>query len=159
MAITGIVAISENHAIGKDGKLPWHYAADLKFFKRTTVGNAVVMGANTWRSIGRPLPERLNIVLTRTGKIDAPASVMKLASKAEVLELAKYLNRDIFIIGGAKVYAELADVIDKWIVTLIPQTVENADAFMPDNFLDGFSDVEFNDLGDGLIAKVFQRNR
>ena len=102
--IIGIVAISKNYAIGKDGKLPWHYSADLKFFKETTTGNAVVMGANTWRSIGKPLPNRLNIVLSRSGKIETPPDVMKLSSKDEVIELSKYLNRDVFIIGGAKTF-------------------------------------------------------
>ncbi|MEO6049901.1 MAG: dihydrofolate reductase, partial [Pyrinomonadaceae bacterium] len=92
--IIGIVAISKNFAIGRGGKLPWHYGADLKFFKATTTGNAIVMGANTWRSIGKPLPDRLNIVLSRSGKVEAPPDVMKLSSKSEVLELAKYLNRD-----------------------------------------------------------------
>src|SRR5205823_2319984 len=92
MAIFGIVAISRNYAIGKDGKLPWHYPADLKFFKKTTTGNAVVMGANTWRSIGRSLPDRLNIVLTRSGDIGAPPDVMNLSSVAEVVDLAQYLN-------------------------------------------------------------------
>jgi dihydrofolate reductase len=58
MSIIGIVAIAQNYAIGKDGKLPWHYPADLKFFKQTTTNHAVVMGFNTWKSIGKPLPNR-----------------------------------------------------------------------------------------------------
>ena len=138
MAIISIVAISKNYAIGKNGKLPWHYPVDLKFFKETTTGNAVVMGANTWREIGRPLPNRLNIVISRSGNIQTPPSVMKLSSKDEVVELSKYLNRDVFIIGGAKTYEAFADVIDKWIVTHIPGAVVEADTFMPRNFLDGF---------------------
>src|SRR5438309_8483363 len=117
MAIIGIVAISKNYAIGRGGKLPWHYSADLKFFKETTTGHAVVMGANTWRSIGKPLPDRLNVVLSRSGDIDAPPEVMKLGSTDEVVELSKLLVKDVFIIGGATVYREFADVIDRWIVT------------------------------------------
>src|SRR5438105_3254473 len=98
MAIIGIVAISKNYAIGKGGKLPWHYSADLKFFKETTTGNAVVMGANTWRSIGKPLPDRLNVVLSRSGNVQTPTDVMILNSADEVIELSELLNRNIFVI-------------------------------------------------------------
>src|SRR5215210_2783795 len=97
--IIGIVAIARNLAIGKDGKLPWHYSADLKFFKETTTGNVVVMGSNTWRAIGKPLPDRLNVVLSRRQNT-VPSSVMQLASAEEVIELSKYVNRDVYIIGG-----------------------------------------------------------
>lgn len=155
--IIGIVAISTNFAIGKDGKLPWHYSADLKFFKETTAGNAVVMGANTWRSIGRPLPNRLNIVLSRNGNVDTPPTVVKLSSKAEVVELGKYLDRDIYIIGGAHTYRDFSDVIDMWIVTFVPVEVEDADTFMPRDFLDGFGMEKTDDLSDGLVIKTLRR--
>ena len=156
--IIGIVAISKNYVIGKDGKLPWHYSADLKFFKETTSGNAVVIGAKTWRSIGRPLPNRLNIVLSRSGNVDTPPSVIKLSSKAGVVELARYLDRDVYIIGGAHTYADFADVIDQWIVTFVPVEVEDADTFMPQNFLDGFEIEKTDDLGEGLITKTLRRS-
>ena len=152
--IIGIVAIAKNFAIGKDGKLPWHHSADLKFFKETTTGNAVVMGANTWRSIGKPLPNRLNIVLSGNSSVTPPAEVMRLSSKDEILDLAQYLNRDVFIIGGAKVYAEFADVIEKWIVTYVPDEAKDADTFMPRDFLAGFEEVESRDLGDGIHVKI-----
>ena len=156
--IIGIVAISKNYAIGKDGKLPWHSAADLKFFKETTTGNAVVMGANTWRSIGKPLPNRLNVVLSGSSSVTPPAEVMRLSEKDEILDLARYLNRDVFIIGGAKTYADFADVIEKWIVTEVPLTVDDADTFMPTDFLDEFELDETRDLGDGLHVKILHRS-
>jgi dihydrofolate reductase len=155
--IIGIVAISKNYAIGKDGKLPWHYSADLKFFKETTIGNAVVMGANTWRSIGKPLPDRLNVVLTRSGTVDVQSGVLKLSSVDEVIELSKYLNGDVFIIGGAKVFEAFADVIEKWNVTEVPLTIDDADTFMPQNFLEGFELEETKDLGDDLHVKILRR--
>ncbi len=155
--IIGIVAISKNHAIGKGGKLPWHHSADLKFFKETTTGNAVVMGATTWRSIGKLLPNRLNIVLSRSGNIDAPPDVMKLSNVDEVVELSKNLNHDIFIIGGAKTFEAFADLIDKWIVTFVPDEIDDADTFMPSNFLDGFELNETKDLGDDLHVKILHR--
>lgn len=155
--IIGIVAISQNSAIGKGGKLPWHYPADLRFFKQTTTGNAIVMGANTWRSIGRPLPNRLSIVLSRSAEIENQPNVLLLRSTEELLSLSQFLKGDIYIIGGAQTYMSLAGVIDEWLVTRVPETVEDADVFMPENFLDGFTLRETNDLGDGLKVETFRR--
>ncbi len=156
--IIGIIAISENFAIGKDGKLPWHYPADLKFFKQTTVGHAVVMGFNTWNSIGKPLPKRLNIVLSRLREIEHQPNVLLLKSKEEVIALSKYLNCDLFIIGGAETYKNFADVIEKWLVTEIPETVEDADAFMPEDFLNEFELKETKSLDTDLQVKIFVKN-
>src|SRR5262249_43814184 len=89
MAIIGIVAVDRNLAIGKGGTLPWHYSADLKFFKQTTVGNAVVMGNRTWQSLKRPLPDRLNVVLTRQSEMEAVDSVVRLPSVESILTLAQ----------------------------------------------------------------------
>ena len=155
MAIIGIVAIAKNFAIGKDGKLPWHYSADLKFFKETTRGNAVVMGFHTWKSIGKPLPKRLNIVLSRSNSIENQSNVLLVRSKEEVLALARYLKGDLFIIGGAKTYENFVDVVEKWIVTEIPLTLEDADVFMLKDFLDGFELTETKDLEDNLRVKIF----
>ena len=159
MAIIGIVAVAKNLAIGKGGKLPWHYPADLKFFKETTTGNAVVMGRTTWKSIGKPLPNRLNIILSRTAEPEELPGVLRvMRSKDEVLDLAKTFGRDVFIIGGAKVFASFAGEIEKWIVTEVPLTVEDADTFMPADFLDGFELVETKELDEELKIKFFARN-
>lgn len=158
MAIIGIVAIAKNFAIGKDGKLPWHYSADLKFFKEATTGNAVVMGFNTWKSIGKPLPKRLNIVLSRANTLENQPNVLLVRGKDEILALAKYLNCDIFIIGGAETYKNFADAIEKWIVTEIPETVEDADAFMPENFLADFQLKETKQLENNLQVKIFVKS-
>ena len=156
--IIGIVAIAQNYAIGKDGKLPWHYSADLKFFKRTTVGNAVVMGRATWRELGKPLPSRLNILLSRSRNFETPAGAVVLTSREEVTGVANYLRCDTFIIGGAKTFANFADAIEKWIVTEIPVSVDDADTFMPRNFLDSYEFSEEHAIGDGLTAKTFLRS-
>ena len=155
--IIGIVAIDKNFAIGKDGKLPWHYPADLKFFKETTTGHAIVMGSNTWRSIGRPLPKRLNVVLSASGMIDPLPDVMQLSDMEEVIDLSRYLTRDMYIIGGAAVFKSFADVIDRWIVTEVPIEVEDADIFMPSNFLENFAEIQSFGLGSGLNVRVMQR--
>ncbi len=157
MAIIGIVATAQNFAIGKDGKLPWHYSADLKFFKQTTSGNAVLMGFRTWQSIGKPLPKRLNIVLSRKNNIENQLDVLLLRSKAEILALAQYLNCDLFIIGGANTYKNFADAIEKWIVTEVPQSVENADTFMPRDFLNGFEVKETIELENDLRVKIYEK--
>ena len=153
--ICGIVAVAQNFAVGKDGKLPWHYAADLKFFKETTTNHAVVMGFNTWKSIGKPLPNRLNIVLSRSKTLEHQPNVLLARSVGEIFALSKYLNGDLYIIGGAETYKNFADAIEKWIVTEIPLNVRDADVFMPSDFLDGFEMLETKLLADDLTIKTF----
>ena len=155
--IIGIVAIAKNFAIGKNGKLPWHYSADLKFFKQTTLNHAVVMGFHTWVSIGKPLPKRLNVVLSRNSNIENQPCVLLLRSSEEVLALADYLKCDLFIIGGAQTYAEFAGAIQRWIVTEVPDTVDGADTFMPENFLDNFNLKEIVKLEGDLRVKIYSK--
>ena len=155
--IIGIVAIAKNFAIGKDGKLPWHYPADLKFFKQTTTGNAIVMGRKTFASIGKPLPNRLNIVLSRSTNIETRPNLIVSKTIEEVGALSQYLKGDLFIIGGAEIYKSFADGVEKWIVTEIPETVEEANAFMAKDFLCGFEVIEKIELEDSLFIKTYVR--
>ena len=157
MAIIGIVAVARNLAIGKEGKLPWHYPADLKHFKRTTMGNVVVMGSNTWRSIGKTLPGRLNIVLSRRAQIDSRHDLLFLRSEMEAVDLAGYLKGDLFVIGGSAVYRAFAPHIDSWLVTEIPETVERADVFMPTDYLELFQMKDTEELEGGLVVKRYER--
>lgn len=157
MAIVAIVAVARNLAIGKNGKLPWHYPADLKFFKRTTTGNAVVMGFNTWASIGKPLPNRLNIVLSRSHDVEIRSRLLLARNKTEILALAEFLKGDLYVIGGAQIYREFADQIDRWLVTEIPLDVTGADAFMPPDYLENFSLSETVLLEDDLRVKIYNR--
>jgi len=114
------------------------------------------MGSNTWRSIGKPLPNRLNVILSRSG-LDLPSGVLLFRDMGEVVALAGYLRGDLFIIGGAKIFDTFADVVDEWIVTEVPDSIDDADVFMPRNFLDGFEDVEMTEIEPGLIVKRFRR--
>ena len=157
MAIIGIVAVDRNGAIGKGGAIPWHYSADLKFFKQQTIGHACVMGLNTWRSLKRPLKERLNIVLSRSSDIEPQESVIVLRDVISVLSLKKYLDGDLFIIGGAQVYQAFLQEIDRWIVTRVPLTITDADAFMPEAFLEGFMPVQSLQLEVNLEATFYER--
>src|ERR1041385_1178066 len=117
MAIIGIVAVDRNLAIGRGGTLPWHYSADLKFFKQTTVGNAVVMGRRTWQSLKKPLPDRLNVILTSQAEQEAVDSVVRLPDIESILTLTSTLTSDVFVIGGAKTYEAFLPHLDQWIVT------------------------------------------
>ncbi len=156
MAIIGIVAIDRNLAIGKGGKLPWHYSSDMKFFKQTTIGNAVVMGRRTWETIKQPLKDRTNIVLSRQAN-GVAASVVTLPDVNSVLALAKSLTRDLYVIGGGNVYQAFLAHIDRWVVTEVPMSVADADTFMPANFLDGFELYEVRQLDEGLRVKFYER--
>ena len=155
--IIGIVAVDRNGAIGKGGKLPWHYSADMKFFKETTTGNAVVMGHKTWLSLKKPLPNRLNIVLSRTSEIEPQDSVLVLRDVESVLATAKDLKTDLFVIGGEQVYRAFLPHIEKWLVTEIPLTIDEADAFAPPGYLEGFEAVGSKELEGNLIVRFYER--
>jgi dihydrofolate reductase len=157
MAIIGIVAVDREGAIGKGGSLPWHYSADLKFFKAQTTANACVMGYTTWASLKRPLPNRLNIVLSRSRHLEPQRDVLLLRDHVSVLSLAPYLACDLFIIGGAEIFRAFAADIERWIVTEVPLTVEGADTFMPENFLEGFEPHGSRQLEEGLRVTFHQR--
>jgi dihydrofolate reductase len=157
--IIGIVAVDQNGAIGKGGKLPWHYSADMKFFKETTIGNAVVMGRKTWLTLKKPLPQRLNIVLSRQTEIEPQTSVLVLRDVAEVLETARTRESDLYVIGGEQVYRTFLADIDRWIVTEIPIKVEGADTFVPPNYLENFKLNETKNIGDGLVVRFYDRGK
>ena len=101
--LTAIVAMTDSRVIGRDGALPWHLPEDLAFFKRTTIDHPVVMGRKTYESIGRPLPKRRNIVLTRDATWSAPG-VDVIHEPAELKSLPG-LDGRVFIIGGSEIYA------------------------------------------------------
>lgn len=119
--LIAIVAMSSNRVIGRDGTLPWHFPEDLKFFKRTTLGHPILMGRTTFESIGRPLPGRQNIVLSRTMPPREGITVIR-----DVSELQNLCPADstVFVIGGAQVYAELLPQCDGLYLTWIQQPYE-----------------------------------
>ena len=155
--IIGIAAVDRKGAIGKGGKLPWHYPADMKFFRETTTGHAVVMGRKTWLTIGKPLKNRLNIVLSRDLSIEPQESLLVLGDVDSALSFYKSLTTDLFVIGGGQIYQAFLPHIDKWIITEVPLTVSGADAFMPENYLNGFEVVDSKSLGDDLDVKFYNR--
>jgi dihydrofolate reductase len=155
--IIGIAAVDRKNAIGKGGKLPWHYSSDMKFFRQTTTGHAVVMGRKTWLTIGKPLKNRLNIVLSRDSSIEPQESLLVLTDVDSVISFNNSLTTDLFVIGGAQVYEAFLSHIEKWIITEVPLTVSGADAFMPKGYLEGFKVVESKELDERLIVKFYER--
>ncbi len=121
-----IVAIADNNAIGRDNALLWHISEDLKFFKRTTSGCPVIMGRKTFESIGRPLPKRTNIVVSRG--FDAPEGVVVVPSLEEAYKVG---NPRCFIIGGGQIYAQAMNDADRLVVTHVHTVIEDADTFFP----------------------------
>lgn len=115
LRLTAVVAMGPDRVIGKDGGLPWHLPEDLKFFKRTTSGHPVVMGRKTFESIGRPLPKRRNIVLTRDREWMAEG--VETIHAPEELESLPGLEGRVFVIGGAEVYKAFAGLLEDWLVS------------------------------------------
>lgn len=118
MKLFHVVAIANNRVIGKDNKLPWHFPADLKFFKQLTTGHTVIMGRKTFESIGKPLPNRENIVISRSG-----------LSLEGALQQAK--GEKVFIIGGAQLFEQTLNQIDGIYLTRIHADYEG-DTFYPE---------------------------
>jgi len=127
MTITVLAAVGANLVIGRDGTMPWHLPQDLAHFKATTMGHTLVMGRRTYNSIGRALPGRRTIVLTRQGGWHAP-SVEVAHSLAEALALAG--PTDVFVVGGSDVYRQALPFADQMLLTEIEQSPEG-DAFFP----------------------------
>jgi len=155
--IIGIVAMDRAGAIGKGGGLPWHYPADMKFFREQTTGHACVMGRKTWLTLKKPLPNRLNLVLSRAAEAEPRESVVWLRDKPSVLSLNGYLRCDLYVIGGAQIFEMFRDDIERWVVTAVPLTVEGADTFMPPDFLRGFRARDSRELGEDLQVTVYER--
>jgi dihydrofolate reductase len=155
--IIGIAAVDRQGAIGKRGKLPWHYAADMKFFRETTTGHAVVMGRKTWVTLGKPLKNRLNIVLSRDSSIEPQESLLVLSDVDAVLSLYESLTTDLFVICGAQIYEACLPRIEEWSITAVPLTVEGAEAFMPEGYLGGFKEADSKPIGEGLTVKYYER--
>lgn len=132
MTISLVVAMSENGVIGREGGLPWRLSTDLKRFKAITMGKPVVMGRKTWDSIGRPLPGRLNIVISRDATFSAPG-VTTAGSLEEALTLGRAEagpEGEICVIGGGEIFRETLPLADILYVTHVAADVEG-DVYFP----------------------------
>ena len=128
-----IAAVAENGAIGKDNGLLWHLPEDLKYFKEVTMGCPVIMGRRTYESIGRALPGRRNIVVSRTLQTqeDGPVTVARSLDEAFTLAERDGGQDRCFVIGGAQIYEEAIPMVDRLRITRIHAAVPDADRFFP----------------------------
>jgi dihydrofolate reductase len=139
MILSLIVAMSENNVIGANQKLPWHLPEDLKRFKKLTLGHPIIMGRKTYDSIGRILPGRTNIIVTRSVNRSVEGAVMA-ASVNDALKPYKSSDQEIFIIGGGEIFSQTLSVCDRIYLTLIHQQIDG-DVKFPELNYSGFNEV------------------
>ncbi|QCJ43185.1 dihydrofolate reductase [Bacillus sp. S3] len=132
--ISFIVAMDENRAIGKNNQLPWHLPEDLKFFKRVTMGHPIAMGRKTHESIGRVLPGRENIIITRQSGYTCEGCTV-FNSVDEFVKYCRKQDDEIFVIGGAEIFNETFPFVDRLYITFIYETFDG-DTFFPEFTLD-----------------------
>lgn len=138
--ITLVAAAGENGVIGRDGGMPWHLPADLAYFKRVTMGKPLLMGRRTYESIGRPLPGRLNLVLSRNPDY-RPEGCRRVGSLEEAVQEAALRGaRELMVAGGGGVYAEALPLADRVLLTRIHAT-PSGDTYFPDLDPDEWQEV------------------
>ena len=141
MAPAIIVAVSQNGVIGVKNTLPWHLPADLQYFKQVTSGHPILMGRNTYESIGRPLPNRENIVVSRQAGFN-PEGVRVFSSLNDALAYTATLPLKTFIIGGDRIYKQTRNLCDTLHLTRVHTTIADGEAFFADPEADQWRLVE-----------------
>jgi dihydrofolate reductase len=132
MILSFIAAVAENNAIGIKNALPWNLPEDLKFFKKTTMGKPVIMGRKTFESIEKPLPGRLNIILTSNKDFVVPEGVLVYSDINDAIErLQKENVEEAFILGGGKLFETTLHLADRLYITRVHTIITGADAFFP----------------------------
>ena len=145
MKLSLIVAMADNRVIGRDNQLPWHLPDDLKRFKQITMGHPVIMGRKTFESIGRPLPKRHNVILSRQSSFHAEG-VTVLKDPREVIEIFK-AEEEVFVIGGAEIYQLFLKDADLLYLTLVHESV-SGDVLFPE-----YDPTEFNEVSRETVEK------
>jgi dihydrofolate reductase len=135
-----IVAVSENGVIGVDNKLPWYIPDDLKRFKRLTSGNVVIMGRKTYESIGKPLPNRLNIVISRNGDLIIDGCLVVNSVEKAIQKAGS--DKEIFIIGGGEIYRKSIIFADKIYLTKVHTVIEGDTTFPEIDMENGWVEVD-----------------
>ena len=128
--VTFIVAAAENNAIGKGNQMPWHLPNDFKYFKAKTMDHSIIMGRKTFESIGKPLPGRRNIIISRQPTLN----IEDVDVANSLQDVNKYCRdeREIFIIGGAEIFNQAMPMADEILLTRVHTNIEGADAFFPE---------------------------
>jgi len=152
-AISMIVARSRNHVIGRDNQMPWKISADLQFFKRVTMGFPVIMGRKTWESIGRPLPGRRNIVVSRNASLTLTGAEVA-GSLDEALNRLSDTPR-VFVIGGEQLFTQAFAKADQLYITEIDMEVDGGDTFFKVPNPDEWVEIERTPGSEGDITFHF----
>jgi dihydrofolate reductase len=152
-AISMIVARSRNHVIGRDNQMPWKISADLQFFKRVTMGHPVIMGRKTWESIGRPLPGRRNIVVSRNADYQAAGGEL-VGSLDEALQSLGEFPR-VFVIGGEQLFKQALEKADRLYITEIDLDIDGGDTFFEVPNTSDWKEVERTPGSEGEITFNF----
>ncbi len=142
--LTIIAAIANNNVLGKDNQLIWHIPADLKRFKKETSGHHIIMGRKTFESLGRPLPNRVNVIISRNLNYPTPNGCTVVESLEKALEVAKN-DSNPFIIGGAQIYTEAIEIADKLDLTYVYHDFDG-DVFFPEIDADIWQEVSREDF-------------
>jgi dihydrofolate reductase len=129
--IAAIVAMAENRVIGHHNQLPWRLPADLQHFKAITTGHPIIMGRKTYASLGRPLPHRTNIIITRNPQWEAPGCIVVTSIEKALAHAALMPQRELFIIGGADIYKQTLPSIQRIYLTIIHHSF-TGDAYFPE---------------------------
>ncbi|HLV76673.1 MAG TPA: dihydrofolate reductase [Marinobacter sp.] len=145
-----IVAMARNRVIGRNNQLPWYLPGDLKYFKQATMGKPVIMGRKTWDSIGRPLPGRMNVVISRNPEWQAPAGAVAVTSLEKALVKAEAQAEldggdEVMIIGGGQIYAEALPLVDRMYITQVHAEV-GGDAYFPEVNWDSWEEIGREDF-------------
>lgn len=162
MILSQIVAIGENFAIGKDNKLLWHFPEDLKYFKTQTSGKIMIMGRKTYDSLGKPLPKRFHIVISRKPQTSEFANVHFVTTIEEAIAFAKTkigeYPEEVMVVGGAEIYKQTRRQCDRLYVTRIPGQYEG-DTFYPADFAAGFTlqNRQMSEAHPGLAYEVWSK--
>ena len=141
MIISLIVAMDEKRGIGKDGKLPWRLSSDLKRFRELTMGHHMIVGRKTFESIGKPLPGRQTIVVTHNAGFKADGCLVAGSVQAALALAQERGEPEVFVIGGAEIYAQVIDVADRVYLTQVHAEVD-ADTFFPELKPDTWTEIQ-----------------
>lgn len=148
MKISIIAAMGKNRVIGKDNQLMWSLPQELQYFKKTTMGHHLIMGRKTFESYPKVLPGRVSIVVTSNPQLKLPLEIIRAASIEDALSLAQYEGEEeVFIIGGANVYAQTIDQADRLYLTVV-DFEEEGDAYFPE-----FDEAAFQEVSQTHVAK------
>ena len=156
MTVTLVAAVAANGVIGRDGGLPWRLPQDMRHFKALTTGHVLVMGRRTYESIGRPLPGRTTVVLTRDPGWRADGALVA-RDIGEALALGRSVDEQVFVVGGAQVYAAALPYADRMVVTHLDEPIEGDTHFPPVDW------AQWQETGrqsyDGFAVVTYERIR